>query len=106
MCGARYFGFSFEDSVNGDITLRVGLPAPVRATPRRSSLGRIEAAALDPAVLLDLCVVEQRLRPPCESRLRTLATPRLHRLARAGDAERIVRDDGCDHCPRVRIQGA
>ena len=29
VCGARYFGFSLGDSVNGDITLRVGLPAPV-----------------------------------------------------------------------------
>ena len=51
-------------------------------------VGRI-VALVNPAVLQELLLVETRTRPVCEARLRSLAAPRLHKLARSGDTARI-----------------
>lgn len=51
-------------------------------------LGRV-VALVDRRALSDLLIVEHRVRPLCETRLRSLAAPRLHELARDGKAERI-----------------
>ena len=52
------------------------------------SIGRI-VAHVDPAALRFLALVEKRICPFATARLRSLATPRLHELARRGDAQRI-----------------